>query len=83
MVQRSGGWRLSCEYDRTLYEGAIVNRLIGQLRHLFHEIVDNPHRRPSEFRFPPHVGDPLPPFVPHSRRESSSQPSSQLTYISL
>jgi hypothetical protein len=83
MVQRSDGWRLSCEGNCTLYEGVTVNRLISQLRHLFQEIVDNPNRRLSEFRFPPHVGDPLPPSVRHSRRESSSQPSSQLTYISL
>jgi hypothetical protein len=83
MVQRSDGWRLSCEYNCTLYEGATVNRLIGQLRHLFQEIIDNPNEPLFKFRFPPDVGDPLPPFVPHPRRESSSQPRSQLTYLSL
>jgi hypothetical protein len=76
MVQRSDGWRLSCEYDCDMYDAATVNRVIGQLRHLFQEIVDNPNRRLSEFGFPQDVGDTLPPFVPHSRvRGSSSEPS--------
>jgi Condensation domain len=76
MVQRSDGWRLSCEYDRDMYDAATVNRMIGQLRHLFQEIVDNPNRRLSEFGFPQDVGDTLPPFAPHSRvRGSSSEPS--------
>ena len=66
MVQRADGWRLSCEYNYTLYEAATVNRMIGQLRHLFQEVVDNPNRRLSEFRFPQDIGDPLPPFVPAS-----------------
>ena len=36
-----------------------------------------------EFAFPQDVGDPLPPFVPNSRRESSSQPKALTTRISL
>lgn len=83
MVQRSDGWRLSCEYNCTLYDAATVNRLIGQLRNLFQQIVEIPNRRLSEFAFPQDVGDPLPPFVPRSRRESSSQPSALTTRISL
>jgi len=74
MVQRSDGWRLSCEYNCTLYDATTVNRLIGQLRHLFQEIVDNPNRRLSEFSFPHNVGDPLPPFVPRSRAGQYSAP---------
>jgi hypothetical protein len=74
MVQRADGWRLSCEYNCTLYDAATVNRLIGQLRHLFQEIVADPTRRLSQFSFPQNVGDPLPPFVPRSRGESSSKP---------
>src|SRR5712671_3204461 len=76
MVQRSDGWRLSCEYNCDMYEATTVNRLIGQLRHLFQEIVDNPHRRLSEFSFPQNVGDPLPPFVPRSRAGEYSAPPS-------
>jgi hypothetical protein len=83
MVQRSDGWRLSCEYNCTLYDADTVNRLIGQLRHLFQQIADNPDRRLSEFAFPQNVGDPLPPFVPRSRSESSSQPRALTTHISL
>ena len=66
MVQRSDGWRLSCEYDCDMYDAIQVNRMIGQLRHLFAEISDNPNRRISEFAFPDDAGDPLPPFVPQS-----------------
>jgi Condensation domain len=64
MVQRSDGWRLSCEYDCELYEAVTVNRMIGQLRHLFVQIAANPDRKISEFDFPEGAGDPLPPFVP-------------------
>ena len=80
MVQRSDGWRLSCEYNCTLYDATTVNRLIGQLRHLFQQIAANSNRRISEFAFPQDVGDPLPPFVPHSRLESSSQPRAFSTH---
>jgi hypothetical protein len=64
MVQRSDGWRLSCEYDCELYEAVTVNRMIGQLRHLFVQITANPDRKISEFDFPEDAGDRLPPFVP-------------------
>jgi Condensation domain len=64
MVERSDGWRLSCEYDCDKYDAVRVNRFIAQLRHLFAQIAENPNRRVSEFDFPEDVGDPLPPFVP-------------------
>lgn len=67
MVQRSDGWRLSCEYDCDLYDAASVSRMLGQLRHLFMEIAANPDRKISEFQFPEDAGDPLPSFVPRSR----------------
>jgi hypothetical protein len=66
MVQRSDGWRLSCEYNCDMYEAAAVNRMIGQMRHLLEQIVANPNRKLSEFQFPNNAGDPLPPFVPRS-----------------
>lgn len=67
MVQRSDGWRLSCEYDCDLYDAASVSRMLGQLRHLFMEIAANPNRKIAEFQFPEDAGDPLPSFVPRSR----------------
>jgi hypothetical protein len=76
MVQRSDGWRLSCEYDCELYEAATVNRMIGRLRHLFVQIAANPDRKISEFDFPEDAGDPLPAFVP---RSNSALQSSSLT----
>jgi hypothetical protein len=66
MVERSDGWRLSCEYDCDMYDAVHVNRMIGQLRHLLTEIAENPNRKISEFDIPEHAGDPLPPFVPQS-----------------
>jgi hypothetical protein len=71
MVQRSDGWRLSCEYNCDMYEAAAVNRMIGQMRHLLEQIVAHPDRKLSEFQFPNDVGDPLPPFVPRSRYATS------------
>lgn len=66
MVQRSDGWRLSCEYDRDMYEASNVNRMIGQLRHLFVQIAASPNRKISQFQFPTDAGDPLPAFVPRA-----------------
>ena len=66
MVQRSDGWRLSCEYDCDMYDAATVNRMIGQHRHLLMQIAANPDRKISEFQFPEDAGDPLPAFVPRS-----------------
>jgi len=77
MVRRSDGWRLSCEYNCDMYEAVAINRMIGQLRHLLEQIVTNPNRGLSEFRFPDDVGDPLPPFVPHSHY-TASPPGSEL-----
>jgi non-ribosomal peptide synthetase component F len=45
MVQRSDGWRLSCEYNCDMYEAVTVNRMIGQLRHLLMQISANPNRK--------------------------------------
>jgi non-ribosomal peptide synthetase component F len=66
MVQRSDGWRLSCEYNCDMYEAVAVNRMIGQLRHLLEQIAAKPNRKLSEFDFPVDVSHPLPPFVPRS-----------------
>ncbi|HEY4817347.1 MAG TPA: condensation domain-containing protein [Candidatus Acidoferrum sp.] len=66
MVQRSDGWRLSCEYDCDMYDAATVNRMIAQLRHLLTEIAANPARKISEYEFPDEAGDPLPAFVPRA-----------------
>jgi hypothetical protein len=72
MVQRSDGWRLSCEYNCDMYEAVAINRMIGQLRHLLEQIVTNPNRGLSEFQFPDAAGDPLPPFVPRSTYATST-----------
>ena len=64
MVQRSDGWRLSCEYNYDLYDASSISRMLGQLRNLFEQIVRNPEKRISEFSLPENAGDPLPNFVP-------------------
>ena len=71
MVQRADGWRLSCEYNYDLYDAASVNRMLGQMRNLFEQIAENPNRRISEFTFPENVGEPVPPFTPHTKQSSS------------
>jgi Condensation domain len=68
MVQRTDGWRLSCEYNCDLYDPTSVSRMLGQLRNIFEEIIQNPERRISEFPFPENVGDPVPNFVPRLHR---------------
>jgi hypothetical protein len=70
MVQRSDGWRLSCEYDCDMYDPANINRMIGQLRDLFVQIAANPNRKISEFQFAEDAGDPLPAFVPRANSTS-------------
>jgi hypothetical protein len=77
MVKRSDGWRLSCEYDCDLYDAASVNRMVGQLRHLFMEIAANPNRKISEFQFPEDAGDPLPAFVPRSKFAEANSASAK------
>jgi len=72
MVQRSDGWRLSCEYNCDMYEAATVNRMIGQLRNLLMQITANPNRKLSKFQFTEDPGDPLPPFVPRSSTARST-----------
>jgi non-ribosomal peptide synthetase component F len=72
MVQRSDGWRLSCEYDCDIYEASTVNRLIGQFRHLLVQIAANPNRKLSEFEFPADAGDPLPAFAPRANSATQS-----------
>jgi hypothetical protein len=75
MVQRIDGWRLSCEYNYDLYDADSVNRMLGQLRNLFEQIVKNPDRRISEFAFPDDVGDPIPAFAPHTKLSLSRTPA--------
>jgi hypothetical protein len=74
MVQRTDGWRLSCEYNYDLYDAASVNRMLGQMRNLLEQVVKNPERRVSEFTFPDDVGDPIPAFAPHTKLSSSRTP---------
>ena len=75
MVERSDGWRLSCEYNYDLYEAAAVARLLGQLRYLFEQIAKDPNRRISDFPFPQGVADPLPNFVPRTRQAGTASSS--------
>lgn len=64
MVRRADGWRLSCEYDRELYSPESVHRMLGQLRHLFEQIADDPNRTLSDFSFASVLADDLPPGIP-------------------
>jgi non-ribosomal peptide synthetase component F len=72
MVERSDGWRLSCEYSYDLYEASSVNRMLAQFRGLLEQVLANPQRRISEFAMPTEVGDPLPPFVPRAAQHQTA-----------
>jgi thioesterase domain-containing protein/acyl carrier protein len=69
MVERSDGWRFSCEYNIDLYDAKTINRMIAQMRNLLEQILANPDRRMSEFSVAGVEGDPLPPFVPRTTQE--------------
>jgi|SRR5215472_5506879 len=71
MVQRADGWRLSCEYNCDLYDARTVNRLIGQLHHIFEQVASQPGMRVSSFSFPSDVGEPLPAFLPGANGRKS------------
>ena len=72
MVRRADGWRLSCEYDRELYSAASVHRMLGQLRHLFEQIVEDPDRALSSFIFTSPLADKLPPGIPGRTQATAS-----------
>jgi thioesterase domain-containing protein len=55
MVERSDGWRASCEYDTELFEQATVQRMLRQFQALLEGIVGDPSRRIS--RLPLLTGD--------------------------
>lgn len=68
MVQRTDGWRLSCEYNYDLYDAVSVSRMLAQIRNVFEEIAKDPNRKISEFPFPALAGEPVPPFAPKGPR---------------
>ena len=76
MVERSDGWRLSCEYNYDLYDASSVSRMLAQFRGLLEQVLENPNRKISGFSFPTDAGDPLPPFVP---RAAQHQPTTEPT----
>ena len=48
MVERSDGWRVSCEYNTDLFDGVTVRGLIERLELLLRSIIENPDRRISQ-----------------------------------
>jgi hypothetical protein len=78
MVQRSDGWRLSCEYNYDLYEATSVSRMLGQLRNLLEQIAANPNRNLSDFAYAENVGEPIPSFVPHANVDSPEPEAHEL-----
>jgi Condensation domain len=81
MVQRSDGWRLSCEYNTDLYNAPTVSRLLGQLKNVLAEIARNPNRKLSEFSYPEDAGEPLPSFVPQSIPARSNGNRTYLSHL--
>ncbi|MGA9526813.1 MAG: condensation domain-containing protein [Terriglobales bacterium] len=49
LVLRNEGWRLACEYNTDLYDGATITRLLGDFKTLLENIVLDPNRPISQF----------------------------------
>src|SRR5262249_3723550 len=49
LVQRTDGWRLSCEYKTDLFEEGTVSRLLDNFESVLQQIVRNPSQKTSEF----------------------------------
>ncbi len=50
MIQREVGWRLSLDYNTSLYQEATALQMLAHFRELLEGIAENPHRRLSEYR---------------------------------
>jgi len=82
MVERSDGWRASCEYDTELFDQATVQRMLRQFQALLEGIVSDPSRRIS--RFPLLTGDEQRHVfeLPASRSDQSQNtPAADLVYV--
>jgi thioesterase domain-containing protein/acyl carrier protein len=53
MVERPEGWRLSCEYDSTLFAAATVSALLDRLLAIMHSASTDPGRLVSELPWIP------------------------------
>ncbi len=48
MVERPDGWRFSCEYNASLFNGSSVERLLLHLENLFTALAEKPNQRLSQ-----------------------------------
>src|SRR5579871_419673 len=49
MIQREAGWRLSLDYNTSLYQDATAEGMLACFREILEGIAENPSRRLSEF----------------------------------
>ena len=49
MIQREAGWRLSLDYNTSLYQSTTAEGMLACFREVLEAIVGNPNRRLSEF----------------------------------
>jgi thioesterase domain-containing protein len=56
MVERSEGWRLSCEYNTDLYEADTIDRIMEGFRSILDAIARDPDRAISDLSSPPASG---------------------------
>jgi non-ribosomal peptide synthetase component F/thioesterase domain-containing protein/acyl carrier protein len=50
MVERTDGWRFSCQYNTDQFDGATAERLLDYVRTVLESAVANPERRLSELK---------------------------------
>ena len=48
MVERMDGWRISCEYNRDLYDASTVQRMLAQYQSVLEGVAVDPNRKLSE-----------------------------------
>jgi non-ribosomal peptide synthetase component F/thioesterase domain-containing protein len=75
MVQREAGWRLSLDYNTSLYQESTAQQMLAGFRELLEGIAENPGRRLSEF--------PLPPDQTLDRRREPNGPISEPEYYAM
>jgi len=49
LVLRNEGWRLACEYNTDLYDASTITGLLGDLKGLLENIIQDPNRTISQF----------------------------------
>lgn len=79
MIQREAGWRLSLDYNTSMYQDATAQQMLNHFRELLEGIAVNPNRRLSEYTLsessglPRRLVEPACPTPEHAVQTTSPQ----------